>query len=106
MIRLRQLLVVLSALGFASVLGPLPSARAGSWIFRPSYFTHDARAFAPRRFGPTPRSRAYRAGPYVTRPQGAYVRSGWRHVHHHLRAGHGYDNLNYYESFGQFGEQF
>lgn len=106
MLRAARHKIALGAIGFAVLLGSARSAEAGSWIFRPSYFTHEVPIDAPRNFGPVPPMRQDRSGPYTTRPAGAYVRSGWRQVRSYQWIGGGYDNLNYFESFIQFGEQF
>ena len=106
MIRSTRRLLTGCVLGSLAVLGPSPAARAESWIFRPSYFTHEYPTFVPRSFGPAQAVYPNRTGPYVTRPQGAYVRGGWRHTRSYLRAGDGRENNNYFESYIQFGEQF
>jgi hypothetical protein len=75
-------------------------ASAGSWIFRPSYYSHEPTTNV--RIG-----RQYSKGPVFTRPEGSYVRGGWRWQNAPLIVGGQiYDNYNYYESWVQHGEQY
>ena len=75
-------------------------ASAESWIFRPSYYSHDP--VSKVRIG-----RQYAGGPVFTRPTGAYVRGGWRWQNAQINiGGQIYDNDNYFESWIQHGEQF
>jgi hypothetical protein len=106
MFRLARHGIALAAAAIAVVAGSAASAEAGSWVFRPSYYSHELPVAAPRNFGPLPQVGAHRAGPYVTRPAGAYARFSWRRVYNRNWIGGGYDNLNYIESYIQFGEQF
>ena len=72
-----------------------------SWIFQPSYYSHDpvtnVRIAEP----------AVHGGPYYTRPQGVFVRSGYRNLNNIIPMGRlGTDQLNYWESWIQYGQQF
>lgn len=72
-----------------------------SWIFQPSYYSHDpitsVRIAEP----------AVHGGPYYTRPQGVYVRSGYSNLNRIIPMGRmGNDQLNYWESWVQYGQQF
>ena len=94
--------VALVVAGFAA------SARAegngtatGSWIFQRSYYSHDpvteVRIAKPQVSG----------GPYYTRPQGAYVKSGFRNNNITINVGSaGADVTNVWESWVQTGQQF
>jgi hypothetical protein len=87
--------LLLSAGSFTS------SASAGdSWIFQRSYYTHTP-------VTPVQTSRRLTGGPFYTRPQGAYVRSGYRLNRDYIRVGGAvYDNINSWESWVQVGGQF
>jgi hypothetical protein len=75
-------------------------ASAGSWIFRPSYYSHDP--VTNVRVG-----RQYSKGPVFTRPSGSYVSGGWRWQHAPITiGGQMYDNYNYFESWIQHGEKY
>lgn len=75
-------------------------ARAGSWIFRRSYYSHQP--VTPVQVG-VPSSR----GPYYVRPAGAYYNGGYRYLRSNIVIrGQVFDSLNVYESWGQAGAQF
>ncbi len=78
---------------------PLPSWPSQSWIFNRSYYSHQPATEVE--VGPqSPHS------PIFTRPQGAYIRGGYRRlrVGGNLRSN---DDFHYfYESWFQVGEQF
>lgn len=91
----------LAALVFAvAVIASPLSALAESWIFRPSYYSHDP--VTNVRIG-----RQYSAGPVFTRPTGGYISGGWRWQNASIIiGGQMFDNYNYFESWGQQGEKF
>jgi hypothetical protein len=82
-----------------AILAAAP-ARADSWIFQRSYYSHHP--VTPVRIGPQPV-----AGPIYSRPQGEYVRSGYRNVRSTIIVGGGgYDHAQFFESWIQVGGQF
>ena len=92
----------LSCLFLVSVLlaSGASAARAESWIFRRSYYSHDPATHI--QLGVQPRG-----GPYYARPFGASVNTGYRHLHSTIRVGgQTRDHVHVYESWVQFGEQF
>ena len=90
----------LVALGFVAVSAK--SAKAdGSWIFQRSYYSHDP-VTSVRIADP-----AVHGGPYYTRPQGVFVRSGFRNMNAIIQMGPaGSDQTNVWESWVQTGSQF
>jgi hypothetical protein len=82
----------------------IPAAHAGgssSWIFSPSYYSHDPVQHV--RIG-TPQ---VPGGPYYSRPQGQWVNSGYRYLHSTITVGgQCLDHLNVWESWIQSGEQY
>jgi hypothetical protein len=82
-----------------ALLGAAP-ALAETWMFRPSYYTHNPTTHV--RIG-----RQYSEGPIYSRPQGGYVRSGYRNMRSTIQVGgNTYDHTNVWESWVQFGEQY
>lgn len=75
-------------------------AKAGSWVFRRSYYSHHP--VTPVQVGvPTAR------GPYYVRPAGGYYNGGFRYLRSNIVIrGQIFDSLNVYESWGQAGAQF
>jgi hypothetical protein len=92
----------LSALLLAALLSSsLPSAvHAEGWIFARSYYSHQPVHHVEIARRPP-------GGPFYTRPQGDYVKSGYRSVRSSIRVGgYSYDNAQFYESWIQVGSQF
>ncbi len=74
-------------------------AFGGSWVFQRSYYSHQP----TQRVQIGPRSHG---GPYYTRAQGEYVRTGMRQVYSSIQIpGSGSDNLWVWESWVQPGSQ-
>jgi hypothetical protein len=101
---MKRLFFLLAAL--AATAGPAAAAQpqccpTPSWMFRRSYYSHDP--VTQVRIG-TP---YVPGGPYYTRPQGDYVRGGWRNVQNFINIqGQAYQQMNYWESWYQSGSQF
>jgi hypothetical protein len=98
--RFSSALFVVALMALAYVW-PSSASAAESWIFRRSYYSHD----------PTENVRIGRqyvgSSPAFSRPSGSYVRGGWRWQNAPIIiGGQMYDNYNYYESWGQQGQQF
>jgi hypothetical protein len=90
-----QLLILTALIGMATT-----SARAENWMFRPSYYSHDP--VLNVRIG-----RQYAPGPLYTRPEGAYITSGYRHLQSNIVVGgQTVDQFHHFESWVQTGEQF
>ncbi len=92
----------LQIFAFVVALGGSPaSAGVGqSWLFNRSYYSH-----VPVKKVEIGRRSA--GGPFFTRPQGAYVKSGYRWLNSQIIVGgQTYDHLNVFESWVQTGEQF
>ncbi len=94
----RLILLSLSAVAYVWLTS---SAQAESWLFSRSYYSHDP-VTAVRIADP-----AVRGGPYYTRPQGVYVRSGFRNSNSIINMGRaGSDQTNVWESWIQTGRSF
>lgn len=92
--------VLLLCLCFSAGSLPTNATAGDSWIFQRSYYSHDP-------VTPVQTSRRLTGGPFYTRPQGAYVRSGYRLNRDYIRIGGAvYDNTNSWESWIQVGGQF
>lgn len=77
----------------------LAAARADSWVFQRSYYSHQPGV--PVRVGVKPAVPSY-----YPRPSGVYVNSGFRNLRSTIRVGgRVYDNLNVWESWIQTGAQ-
>lgn len=82
----------------ASCMAPA-LARADSWVFQRSYYSHHPGV--PVRIGVKPAVPSY-----YPRPTGIYVNSGFRNLRSTIRVGgRVYDNLNVWESWIQTGAQ-
>ena len=94
--------LLLSVFAATVLLGTATLASAeDSWIFQRSYYSHDP--VSNVRIGRP----AVSGGPYYTRPQGAYIRSGFRNNNIVINVGSaGADVTNIWESWVQTGEQF
>ena len=93
----RKLLLLSVALSPLALVG---SVQGASWIFLPSYYSHDP--VTPVQVGPR-----YQGGPYYVRPRGEFVRSGYSHTQTVISVGNqGTDCNNYYESWIQVGGQY
>lgn len=91
---LSLLLIALTGASHAS------AARADGWMFARSYYSHQPTRHVDIGHRPP-------GGPFYTRPQGVYVRSGYRNVRSSIVVGgYSYDHANYYESWVQVGGQF
>lgn len=77
------------------------SAEAGeSWIFNHSYYSHQP-------VQPVQLGRRLTGGPFYSRPQGAYVNTGYRNMRSTISiGGQTYDHVNVFESWYQTGSQF
>ena len=90
---------MITALVAASVLTLSAPVSAGSWMFRRSYYSHDP--VRPVQIGQRPVR-----GPVYTRPQGDYVRGGYRSLHGSIRiGGNTYDHYHIWDSWIQHGAQ-
>jgi hypothetical protein len=81
-------------------LPSLTQAGGNSWIFRPSYYSHN-----PAR--PVEIGRRYAGGPAFTRPTGDYYQVGTRYLNSTINVGpYTWDNVRVIESWTQNGSQF
>ena len=86
-----------AVLALASLAG---SAQAESWIFQPSYYSHDP-------ISPVRVQRQYSRGPQFTPSVGQYVNSGYRLLRAQINvAGGVYDQINMWEGWYQTGAKF
>ncbi len=82
------------------ILG-VPDARAGSWVFQRSYYSHEP--IVPVETG---RQSPLRA-PYYTRPWGVYTRSGFRQHRTNIRVrGRVFEIANHWDTWYQTGSQY
>jgi hypothetical protein len=95
-------LPLLIAFGFLSIaaIGARAGGHQPSWIFRPSYYSHDpVRAVQV--------GRRHAGGPMFTRPEGDYFQVGVRYVNSAIQVGpYTWDNVRVYESWTQSGSQY
>ena len=72
-----------------------------NWVFKRSYYSHDP--VTEVRIG-----RQFSTGPVFTRPQGQYVKSGFRFERSSIVVPgvNTYDNMNMYETWVQTGSKF
>jgi hypothetical protein len=93
---------VLSVAALAASLAIGQTAQAAPWIFQRSYYSHDP--VVEVKIGP---DRYQFDGPYFTRPQGEFIRSGFRQIQTNTGVpGPNYDNSIFFESWIQGGVQF
>ena len=72
----------------------------GSWIFRPSYYSHDPATTV--RIG-----RQYSHGPVFYRPQGEYIKTGLNYTRSAIQVGgQTFEQVNQWDSWYQVGGQF
>lgn len=84
----------------AVVAGSASTSQAENWVFMRSYYSHDP--VTNVRIG-----RQFSTGPVFTRPQGIYVKSGFRNDRSTtFNQGATYDTLNIWESWIQTGSKF
>jgi hypothetical protein len=88
------------ALTLLIALLPAASAEAGSWLFERSYYSHHPVTSVEVQ-------RRSVGGPYYSRQQGEYVRSGFRNIRTTIIAnGRVYEQGQFFESWVQGGTQF
>lgn len=88
-----------AVLALASLAGSA-QAQAPSWIFQPSYYSHDP-------ISPVRVQRQYSRGPQFTPSTGQYVNSGYRYLRAQINVGGGiYDQLNMWDSWIQGGAKY
>lgn len=73
-------------------LAGLPAARAESWIFRPSYFSHNDQGERVAQYE--------QPAPAYARVGENYLQSGFRHNHTQIRVGGSEDNVHVVETWG------
>jgi len=93
--------LILSVAALAGMLAIGPTAHAAPWIFQRSYYSHDP--VVDVKIGP---DRYQFDGPYFSRPQGAYIRSGFSQTQSINFGGQGSNNSIYYESWFQGGVEY
>lgn len=94
---MKRLLLFVAALAVCAAASP---ARADDWIFARSYYTHQP--VTPVEIGRRPPG-----GPFYTRQQGEFVRSGFRQVRSRISLpGGSFDNAQIFESWVQVGGQY
>jgi hypothetical protein len=90
----------LGILVLAVTLATSSVSQAENWVFMRSYYSHDP--VSNVRIG-----RQYSTGPVFTRPQGFYVKSGFRNDRSTtFNQGGTYDTLNIWESWIQTGAKY
>ena len=99
---MKRIFLLLATVGFVAAATPAKAEDCRtSWIFDRSYYSHDpiscVRIAEP----------AVHGGPYYTRPQGVFVRSGFRNLNSIIQMGPaGTDQTNVWETWVQTGAQF
>ena len=79
---------------------PTCPSTSASWIFRPSYYSHDPATTV--RIG-----RQYSHGPVFYRPQGEYIKSGYNYIRSGIQVGgQTFEQVNQWDSWYQVGGQF
>jgi hypothetical protein len=85
---------------FAGLLASAATAQADSWVFQRSYYSHHPTVKAEV-------SRRAVGGPFYSRQQGEFVRSGYRNIRTTIIAnGRVYEQGQFIESWVQGGAQF
>jgi hypothetical protein len=93
--------LIFSLIAAGALASALPAQADDSWVFGRSYYSHDP-ITAVRIADP-----AVHGGPYYSRPQGAFVKSGFRNNNIIINAGRaGSDQTTVWESWVQTGVQF
>ena len=88
-----------AVLALASLAGSA-QAQTPSWIFQPSYYSHDP-------ISPVRIQRQYSRGPQFTPSVGQYVNSGYRMLRANINInGALYDQLNMWDSWYQTGAKY
>ncbi len=79
-----------------------PTCQAGSWVFRPSYYTHHT----PGQMMRVPVDPPASSRVLFTRPQGSYIRGGYRNLNLGTNVRSMSDNYRVFEYWIQGGQQF
>ncbi len=83
-----------------ALAGLTGSAQAQSWIFQPSYYSHEP-------VSPVRVQRQYSRGPQFSPSVGSYINSGYRFLRAGINVGgNTYSQLNMWESWYQVGNKY